>query len=150
MLRDEGARLCCRHRVELMRHPTMECCCAVQTLRALRALTCEPCSDREHRPYRKHLRFRRQRRDRDHLLGHRPDEQSHPHLERHRHPEHHLDEVRLRNHLDERHRHQPDVLRQRHLGVLDRRHQPDGDHLDEGRLGDPCPEMVRTDYCLDG
>jgi len=115
-------------------------------------LTCEPCSDREHRPYRKHQLFRRQHRDRDHQLGHRPDERSHRHLERHRHPERHqqnLDAEHLRNRLDGRRRHQPDELHQ-HPDEPGHRHQPDADHLDVGRLGDPFPVKVRTDCCLDG
>lgn len=150
MLRGEGVQLWCRLRVELMRHPTMECCCAVQTLRALHASIYEPCSDLERHPYRTHQRFRRQRRDHDHQLGHRPGEQSHPRLERRRHPGHRPDVEHLKNHLGGRHQRQPDERHQRQPDEPDRRHQPDEGHLGAVRLGDPCPVKVRTDCCLDG
>ena len=53
--------------------------------------------------------------------------------------------MRLQNHLDDLgHRHQPDDLD--HPDDLGHRHQPDDlRHPDVVRLGDPFPELMRTD-----
>ena len=153
MRHDEDAERWFHRHEELVRHPAMAHCCAVQTLRALHALTCEPCSDRVRRPYRRHQRFHRQHRGRDLRLGLHPDERIHPELRLERRLVRHLgaqnlhlpDVVHPRNHQGEV-LHQHPARRQGDLGHLgDRRHLQDG-----GRLGDPFPVMGQKDCCQGG